>query len=254
MSTEIAPTDYGPLFLLAVSLDGDLARTAQLANVPLAQLEEVAKVLGWQDRLAALHDVRDTDGPDAMARELNRQCNFQQAQRGRDLLDKALDHFAGRPVEDLTTVSTEKTTNHSAKVLVDLVKAIETVQNLTYRALGDTATERTAESRLLGPSRLAAASGALAPGQALAQALDDPASVPEPAASKPPKPKGKAKALPFYLKRKPKRKAPGKARNPDPTAKMSDALDKLGESSPTPEAEPNVAVLVPPRPPAFETF
>jgi hypothetical protein len=186
----IQPSDYGPLFLLAASLDGDLEKTAALASVDHGQLVNVSQALKWTERFQALKDTRDQDGPDALARELNRMTNLTQAQRSRDLLDAALRHFTNTPVEDLTSVSTKDSANHSARVLVDLVKSIETVQNLTYRALGDTATERTQESRLLGPGRLAAASKATTPASTLVQTLDEPVGEPE-ALPEPPPPKKK---------------------------------------------------------------
>jgi hypothetical protein len=172
----IDPKDYSPLFLLAASLDGDLQRTAALAGVDAPSLRDVADQLGWEDRFDALRATRELEGLDAMTRELNRLSNLGQAQRARDLLDKALFHFAEAPIDKLTTVETEKSANYTARPLVDLVKALETVQSLTYRALGDTATERASDTNRLAPGRFAAAAASRAqtPGAALSDALDAP--------------------------------------------------------------------------------
>lgn len=235
----IDPKDYTPLFLLAVSLDGDLRQTSLLANVQEHELAIVATRLHWPERFSALRETRDTEGPDAMARELNRLTNLNQSQRARDLLDKALDHFSGLSVSDLTSVVTEKSSNHSAKLLVDLVKAAETVQNLTYRALGDTATERAADRSMLGPGRLAATSRGMSPAESLTSALDSPKppeEVPEPPEPKrgPGRPPG-SKSKPKRAGRPPGRRNktrvdPGLAARAD---RLKGALDAAPVSLPT---------------------
>ena len=241
------PAEYGPLFLLAASFNGDLAMTSEAAGVPLDQLEATAEHLGWRERFDSLQATRDNDGPDALARELNRMTNFDQAQRARRLLDTAVDHFAQQSINDLTSVQTEKTNNHSARVLVDLVKALETVQALTYRALGDSATERTAEAKLLGPGRLAAASRGNSPAQTLTQALDAPERRPAP----PAKPKRQAKRKPYMRPGfKPSTKFSAD-RAASQATKLADSLDKPGFSQGLSEHEPNELEPAPPPPETF---
>jgi hypothetical protein len=241
------PSEFGPLFLLAASFGGDLAMTSEAAGVPLGQLEATAERLGWRERFDSLQATRDNDGPDALARELNRMTNFDQAQRARRLLDTAVEHFAAQSIGDLTSVQTEKTTNHSARVLVDLVKAVETVQALTYRALGDSATERTTEAKLLGPGRLAAASRGVSPAQTLTQALDSPDRRLEP----PAKPKQKSKRKPYMRPGFKPSNTFSAPRAEAQAAKLADSLDKPGFSQGILEHEPSATS---PAPPPSETF
>jgi hypothetical protein len=217
----IEPKDYTPLFLLAASLDGNLEQTALLGGVSLAELDVIASRLRWGERFVALRETRDNEGPDAMARELNRLTNLSQAQRTRDLIDRALEHFSAADINHLTEIRSEKASNYSAKVLVDLVKASETVQNLTYRALGDTATERAASDRgMFGPGRLAAASRGATPAQSLVSALDRPQDALDVQEATKPEPKPEPKPK----RKKPKRKPYMRAGRP-PGAKNKKKLE-----------------------------
>lgn len=191
----INPSQYGPLFLLAASLDGDLARTAVVAGVQGPELAELADALEWRPKLTLLQELKETEGPDAYAREVNRLVNYQQAVRCRDILNRAVEFFAEQePQALLTQLTASGAASWTARVLVDLAKSIETVQGLTYRALGDTATER-ASTNSLGAARLATAS------KGLAAALDGPtAKLPSPARArvrtKKPRKRPDVKALP----------------------------------------------------------
>lgn len=170
----IPPSDHGPLFLLAVSLDGDLSQTAAIAGADPAELSDLATALDWRDRFRLLAEIKETEGPDAFAREVNRLTNLQQSVRCRDLLSRAADYLMQQPIEDLLCSTTEKGSKvWSARVLTDITKSIETVQTLTYRALGDSITERATGGYKLGAARLAVASRGLSQ---IASALDGPTS------------------------------------------------------------------------------
>jgi hypothetical protein len=167
----IKPSQHGPLFLLAASLDGDLHQAAVIAGVSGPELAELADALGWRPKLASLVELRETEGPDAFAREVNRLTNYDQATRCRDLLTRAVEHLLDQsPEELLQSVSEKGGRTWTARVFADVAKSMETVQGLTYRALGDTLTERKGENAL-GAARLAAASRGLGD---LAAALDGP--------------------------------------------------------------------------------
>lgn len=143
--------DYSKVFLTYVSLLGNCDQTAVACDLDPTQVRILAERDNWDVKVTALLAVKERQGAEAFARELNRTANFVQALRCRNLLDQTLQFFTNQGSKDgkvsfeqlLTHRGAKGETNLSAKNIADLTKAIETVHRMTYAALGDTAPERT---------------------------------------------------------------------------------------------------------------
>jgi hypothetical protein len=143
--------DYSKVFLTYVSLLGNVEQTAIACELDPLQVSTLARRDNWDVKVKALLLVKEKQGAEAFARELNRTANFVQALRCRNLLDQTLQFFTnqGTTAEGrvsfaqlLTHRGAKGETNLSAKNVADLTKAIQTVHQMTYAALGDTAAER----------------------------------------------------------------------------------------------------------------
>lgn len=194
----------GDLFLLFVSFEGDLEKTLAVSGLSRPDVEALAAKEGWAQRFEQLKLVRAERGPEAMLIELNRHANYQQALKVRDLVGKAVDAALGADVNALLYSQTQAGANFTAKGLSDLAKAVQTVQDLTYKALGDLQGDRKreAEAEGLGTSlaALAVSSQRAVPAPAsLAEALDAGAT---------PRAVAFARVAPFQPSAKRKAKAP----------------------------------------------
>jgi hypothetical protein len=158
MSTPAPSLDYSKVFLTYVSLLGNAEQTAIACDLDRDQVAALAVRDNWDAKVTALLQVKEKQGAEAFARELNRTANFVQALRCRNLLDQTLQFFtneggmdgSGRKVsfiDLMQQVGPKGNVNLSAKNVMDLTKAIETVHRMTYAALGDTAGERKASGK-----------------------------------------------------------------------------------------------------------
>lgn len=136
----------GDRFLLFTAFDGDLDKVRAVTGEPREELELQASAEGWRTRLEQLRLIKAEHGPEAMLRELNRHANYQQALRVRDLLSTAIEEVAKAPVDRLLYSDTQTGRTFTAKGLSDLAKAVQTVQSLTYQALGDLQGDRKREA------------------------------------------------------------------------------------------------------------
>lgn len=143
--------DYSKVFLTYVSLLGNALQTAHACELAVEQVMLLAKRDNWDAKVRALLDVKERQGAEAFARELNRTANFIQALRCRNLLDQTIQFFTNASVargskicleQLLTHRDTKGNVNLSAKNIADLTKALESVHRMTYAALGDTTAER----------------------------------------------------------------------------------------------------------------
>jgi len=123
------------------SFAGDLEKTSISAKVPIAVLQSLEHDFDW---VAKLRKLKSGAGVSDAERTANRAVNYLQAQRMRDVLERSL-----RLIEDEEQLlklmlkfkfSREGEIEHvevNPKAILDLTKALESAQNMSYRALGD---------------------------------------------------------------------------------------------------------------------
>lgn len=142
-SRMLAP-DQGTIFLTYLSFMGDRDKVAAALHISPGLVVELETSQGWRTKIESLQALKLEKGADALARELNRVMNFVQSARLRALVDRAIRSVTetDRAFEDFMTNHGKHTSNTTCRAIADLVKAAQTVHEMTYASLGDTATER----------------------------------------------------------------------------------------------------------------
>lgn len=136
--------DVSQIFQTYIAFGGDVERTAVALDMDRQDILNLAKVENWAAKVEEWTKLREGDPRDVQI-QINRAVNYVQAHRLRGVIDSVVSHLAKLSPEQLIsklTESTEKTSKFSARPLADLVKAAEACQQMTARALGDTAGER----------------------------------------------------------------------------------------------------------------
>lgn len=137
--------DVSAVFQTYLTFFGDAERTAVAMGLDPQTVRDLAQAENWHKKVAELNSIRAGDSRDVQV-QINRAINFVQAHRIRSVLDKIVSHFAAMEaqelVDKLTTTAKNGSETFSARALTDLVKALETTQLMTQRALGDTVAER----------------------------------------------------------------------------------------------------------------
>lgn len=132
------PADVNPnaLFLLWQHFGGDSKRTAAASGVSLAIVESLAHDFQWKDLSRGRLGLKD----EKLEKEVNRAHNYVQSQRIRKVIDLVVQELESNPAQlqsAMRKVDEEGNVSFSAKALVELAKAAEAAQNMSYRALGD---------------------------------------------------------------------------------------------------------------------
>lgn len=136
---------------LYAQFTGDVERTAHALGVKPSQILDVATRFHWQEKLKPIIELKQSGKPGDLERGISRAMNFVQAHRLRIVLQRMLDKFYSMPDEELFeacfTSQRDRDGNVVGKIVntkpfCDLAAAMEKVQNMTYAALSDTATER----------------------------------------------------------------------------------------------------------------
>lgn len=137
--------DVSTIFQTYLTFYGDVERTAVAMQIDAQTVRDLANAERWADKVSELNQLRAGDSRDVQV-QINRAINFVQAHRIRSVLDKVVSHFSKMDaeglVDTLTHVDKNGSSTFSARALTDLVKALETTQLMTQRALGDTASEQ----------------------------------------------------------------------------------------------------------------
>lgn len=143
--------DVSQVFNLYLTFGGDAARTSVAANVPRETVVELARLEGWDAKVADLAVLKEASSGDVVV-AMNRAVNFAQASRLRKLVDMVVSELITKSPEELVdALSTKRydsetgkvvSSSFSARSLTDLVKAGEAAELMTQRALGDTVAER----------------------------------------------------------------------------------------------------------------
>jgi hypothetical protein len=150
MTTTAKVADPAGLMLLYLAFLGDADRTAAAAGVDVNDVRELASLNRWDLRVTQLRVVKRNEGADAFAQELNRTQNLVQAFRLRGIIDSVVKLISSSPSEldaFLTQVSPKGGKIKTMKPLMELTKAAQVVQSLTYAALKDTVRERLKEEQ-----------------------------------------------------------------------------------------------------------
>ena len=123
------------------SFSGDVEKAAIASKVPSEIIRALEHDFDWVTKLRRLKSGAGVSDAEKTA---NRAVNYLQAQRLRDVLEESL-RLLENP-EELTKMLVQfKYTREgdvdcvtvNPKALLDLTKALESVQNMSYRALGD---------------------------------------------------------------------------------------------------------------------
>jgi len=123
------------------AFSGDVEKTSISAKIPAAIILALEHDFDWPTKLKRLKSGAGVSDAEKTA---NRAVNYLQAQRLRDVLEESL-RLLESP-EELTKMLVKfKYTKEgdvdcvdvNPKALLDLTKALESVQNMSYRALGD---------------------------------------------------------------------------------------------------------------------
>jgi hypothetical protein len=141
--------DVSQIFQTYMVFGGDVDKTAVAINEDPEVVKALAVQENWQGKLAQVGKITDGDSKDLQV-QINRAINYVQAHRIRSIVDKVVSHLSAKTAEDLvalfTKVGRDGSSEFSSRPLADLVKAAETCQVMTQRALGDTVAERPEES------------------------------------------------------------------------------------------------------------
>lgn len=123
------------------SFSGDVEKTAISAKVPADIIRSLEHDFDWTTKLRRLKSGAGVSDAEKTA---NRAVNYLQAQRLRDVLEESLRLLEDPEKLALALVKFKLTKEGdvagievSPKALLDLTKALESVQNMSYRALGD---------------------------------------------------------------------------------------------------------------------
>lgn len=146
------PVDTGTMLLAYLSFMGDVEKTAAALHVVPEYIQRQAIAHKWDVQIDRLKQLKQQQGTDALAKELNRTVNFVQAVRLRNLFDRLVRDMTDDPkiFAEFTTIrgtpGTEKVPakpdQSTCKPLLELAKAIAEIHRMTYLALGDTQGER----------------------------------------------------------------------------------------------------------------
>lgn len=142
--------DVTQIFLVYVSSVGDISKTAAALDLDPAIVESLSISEGWVEKVKRLTLMSKSGKPGDFERAQNRALNYVQAHLFRLTIEKALKYVRDMAIEEVLegTASREVVAMRkiekriSGRFFTDMSKALETVQHLTYAALGDTAVER----------------------------------------------------------------------------------------------------------------
>lgn len=149
--------DVSSIFEHYITFGGDALKTAAALNLDPQDVQQLAIVERWADKVERWNQIRQGDSQDVQV-QINRAVNFVQSHRMRSILDKLVTELstkeASELIEMLTTHSAHGS-SFSTRALTDLVKGLEACQAMTQRALGDTADERPDSSKTQKGSSIA---------------------------------------------------------------------------------------------------
>jgi hypothetical protein len=145
---QIGDIDQVAAFFVFAQYAGDVERTAFALSLPAEAVFSVASANGWAEKLKR-STASNSGGQSAEQRSVNRIVNYVQAHRLRAMVDALVSEFTDEPekLKELVEVHTKGGSYVDMSPVLNLVKAAETAQNMTYRALGDSMEQSKADER-----------------------------------------------------------------------------------------------------------
>lgn len=138
--------DISQIFLVFVSLVGDVNKTAAALELDPDIVQKLADAEGWDLKIQRITLMSKSGRPGDFERAQNRALCFVQGHRIRSLCDRVITRFTGMTDEEIcqeiTAVGKNGIRHVSARFFTDLAAAAEKAHSMTYCALGDTATDR----------------------------------------------------------------------------------------------------------------
>lgn len=147
MILDVAKIDVVQVFEAFFTFAGNSTKTSLATGIDIETIEQLAAQGNWHARIKQLDDLSGNRQETQVA--LNRGINYVQTTRLRSLLDKVIRYLSEGSATDLVKMLTNETAHgpvFKTRALTDLVAAAESVQLMSQRCLGDTATERPAGS------------------------------------------------------------------------------------------------------------
>lgn len=141
--------DVAYLFQVFMVLVGDVQKVAAATDIPEAVIQELADAEGWTEKVRRISIQSKSGKPGDWEKAQNRALNFVQVHQLRRSLDRVIAHISEKvdneQVLDLIEHKTENATNYTAKLFTELAKAMQSLHEMSYSALGDTVRERDPE-------------------------------------------------------------------------------------------------------------
>lgn len=138
---DLTRIDQARTWMVYAAFDGDEEKTSIASKVPLKAVQALAHDYNWPHKLKRL---KSGAGESAAERTANRAVNYLQAQRMRDILERSIELLEDREglIRALVDIKLTRdgdvdSINVNPKAVLELTKALEVVQNMSYRALGD---------------------------------------------------------------------------------------------------------------------
>ena len=138
---SLEKVDQARAWMCYAAFSGDVEKTALAAKVSATAVRALEHDFRWAEKLKRL---KTGAGESDAERVANRAVNYIQAQRMRDVLDRALRLLDSE--EELMKAMVRfkfardgdvEKIEINPKAILDLAKALEAAQNMSYRALGD---------------------------------------------------------------------------------------------------------------------
>lgn len=137
---NIDKVDQVKAFMLFAYFGGDAVKTANTCSVEVSLIESLAHDFRWRDQIKGQNRL-DTDDGRKAEQEANRARNYVMAQRIGSLIEHVVLDAAKDPAawaeKHCTDVDEEGNKTFTSKPLVEIAKAAQIVQDMTYRATGD---------------------------------------------------------------------------------------------------------------------
>ena len=138
---DLTKVDQARAWMVYAAFDGDEEKAAIASKVPVEAVRALAHDYNWAAKLKRL---KTGSGEPEAERIANRAVNYVQAQRMRTILEKSIELLEDEEQllrallkYKLTKEGDVESIEVSPKAVLELTKALEVVQNMSYRALGD---------------------------------------------------------------------------------------------------------------------
>ena len=138
---DTSRVDQARAWMCYAAFSGDVEKTSISAKIPAAIILALEHDFDWPTKLKRLKSGAGVSDAEKTA---NRAVNYLQAQRMRDILERSI-QLLESPEELVRLLVKFKFMKEgdvvglevSPKAVLDLTKALESAQNMSYRALGD---------------------------------------------------------------------------------------------------------------------